>query len=161
VALTAAGVLMLSRKLHSRKMLGLVDWQILVLFIGLFVVNHAFERSGLTSEAVEWLRSAGIHLDQPGALFVTAFVLSNVVSNVPAVMLLLPVATDELAGALLALASTFAGNLLIVGSIANLIVIDSARRRNVRIDWKRHAAVGLPVALLTLAIVGGWLALRA
>ncbi|MGH8629830.1 MAG: anion transporter, partial [Burkholderiales bacterium] len=79
----------------------------------------------------------------------------------PAVMLLLPVATHELAGALLALASTFAGNLLIVGSIANLIVVDAARRRNVRIDWKRHAAVGFPVALATLAIAGGWLVLRA
>jgi Na+/H+ antiporter NhaD/arsenite permease-like protein len=160
VALTAAGVLMLSRKLHSRKMLGLVDWQILVLFIGLFVVNDALERSGLTGEAIEWLRGAGIHLDRPGALFVGAFVLSNVVSNVPAVMLLLPVANDEPAGVLLALASTLAGNLLVVGSIANLIVVDAARRRNVRIDWKQHAAVGVPVALATLAIAGGWLALR-
>lgn len=161
VALTAAGLLMLSRKLHSRKMLGLVDWQLLVLFIGLFIVNHALEKTGLTDEAMAWLRSAGIHLDQPGPLFVATFILSNIVSNVPAVMLLLPAATHELAGALLALASTLAGNLLIVGSIANIIVVDAARRRNVDIDWKRHAMVGVPVTLATLAIAALWLSMRA
>jgi Na+/H+ antiporter NhaD/arsenite permease-like protein len=161
VALTAAGLLMLSRRLHSRKMLGLVDWQVLVLFIGLFIVNHAFEKTGLPNDAVEWLRAAGIHLDQPAPLFLTAFALSNVVSNVPAVMLLLPLATHELAGALLALASTLAGNLLIVGSIANIIVVDAARGRNIEIDWKRHAVIGAPVTLATLAIAGAWLALRA
>jgi len=161
VALTAAGLLMLSRKLHSRKMLGLVDWQLLVLFIGLFVVNHALQKTGLPNDTVEWLRAADIHLDQPGPLFLVTFVLSNIVSNVPAVMLLLPVASHELAGALFALASTLAGNLLIVGSIANIIVVDAARRRNIEIDWKRHALVGVPVTLATLAIAGGWLAFRA
>ena len=67
-------------------------------------------------------------------------------------MLLLPVATQELAGPLLALASTLAGNLLIVGSIANIIVVDAAQRRGVVIDWKRHARTGIPVTLATLAI---------
>ncbi len=159
VALTAAGVLMLSAKLHSRKMLGLVDWQLLVLFIGLFVVNHALTGTGLPEEAVAWLRSAGIHVDQPLPLFTLAFVLSNIVSNVPAVMLLLPFATHEHAGLLLALASTFAGNLLIVGSIANIIVVDAAQRRNIAIDWRRHAAVGVPVTLVTTLIAGLWIAL--
>jgi Na+/H+ antiporter NhaD/arsenite permease-like protein len=88
-------------------------------------------------------------------LFVAAFLLSNVVSNVPAVMLLLPVATHELAGPVLALASTLAGNLLIVGSIANIIVADAAARRGIRIDWKRHARTGVPVTVATLAI--SWL----
>ena len=160
VALTAAGLLMLSRKLHSRKMLGLVDWQVLVLFIGLFVVNHAMEQTGLPGRAVESLRAAGIHLEHPGALFVTTFVLSNIMSNVPAVMLLLPVATHEVAGPLLALASTLAGNLLIVGSIANIIVVDAADRRHIRIDWKRHARIGVPVTLMTMALSGAWLAWR-
>ncbi|HWQ37864.1 MAG TPA: anion transporter [Burkholderiales bacterium] len=160
VALTAAGVLLLSRKLHSRKMLGLVDWQLLVLFIGLFIVNHAVQKTGLPNDAVEALRTAGIHLDQPAPLFVTAFALSNIVSNVPAVMLLLPLATHEMAGALLALASTLAGNLLIVGSIANIIVVDAAHRRNIVIDWKRHAMVGVPVTLATLTIAALWFFMR-
>ncbi len=59
---------------------------------------------------------------------------------------------------LLALASTFAGNLLVVGSIANRIVIDVAGRRGIAIDWRAHARTGVPVALLTLALAGLWLA---
>ncbi len=160
VALTAAGLLMLSRKLHSRKMLGLVDWQLLVLFIGLFVVNHAFQKAGLPAALVDSLRGAGIDLHQPGPLFVVVFVLSNIVSNVPAVMLLLPVAIHDMAGPLLALASTLAGNLLIVGSIANIIVVDAAGRRNIHIGWKQHARIGVPVTLATMLIAGAWLMLR-
>lgn len=152
VALTAAGVLMMSRKLHSHKMLGLVDWQLLVLFVGLFVVNHAIGQTGMIGDAVTYFANLGVHLEQPGTLFVTTFALSNIVSNVPAVMLLLPLATHEMAGAVLALASTLAGNLLIVGSIANIIVVDAAARRGIRIDWKRHARTGVPVTLVTLAI---------
>jgi Na+/H+ antiporter NhaD/arsenite permease-like protein len=159
-ALAGAGILLLSRRLHSRHMLGLIDWELLVLFIGLFVVNRAFEQTGLTTEAVRTLAEAGLHLEQPGPLFVMTFVLSNIVSNVPTVMLLLPVATNPMAGTLLALASTLAGNLLIVGSIANIIVVDAAERRGVRVDWHQHARVGVPVTLATLAITGAYLWLR-
>ena len=63
-------------------------------------------------------------------------------------------------GAPLALVSTMAGNLLIVGSIANLIVVDAAARCGITIDWRRHARTGVPVTLVTLAVVAGWLALR-
>ena len=160
IALTAAGVLMMSRRLHSRKMLGLVDWQLLVLFIGLFVVNHALDKTGLTHQFVARMAALGPDLHQPAPLFVATFVLSNIVSNVPAVMLLLPLATHDLAGPMLALASTLAGNLLIVGSIANIIVIDAARRRGVSIDWRKHAATGIPVTLATMAISWIYLWLR-
>jgi Na+/H+ antiporter NhaD/arsenite permease-like protein len=159
-ALTGAGVLLMSRRLHSNKMLGLVDWELLVLFIGLFVVNHAFERTGLAAEAMRALADAGMPLAAPAPLFGATFVLSNVVSNVPAVMLLLPAATEPFSGPMLALVSTLAGNLLIVGSIANIIVVDAARRRGIEIDWRRHAAAGIPVTLASLAIAGAWFALR-
>jgi Na+/H+ antiporter NhaD/arsenite permease-like protein len=160
VALVAAGLLMSSRKLHSYKMLGLVDWQLLVLFIGLFVVNHGLAKTGLPQDTIRDLAAAGVDLAHPGPLFAAAFVLSNVVSNVPAVMLLLPAATHGIAGPVLAVSSTLAGNLLIVGSIANIIVIDTARRHGIAIDWKQHARVGVPVTLVTLAIAAGWLWLR-
>lgn len=159
-ALAGAGVLMLSRKLHTRKMLGLVDWELLVLFIGLFVVNRAFQNIGLAAEGMAMLAGAGVRLEEPATLFVSQVILSNVVSNVPAVMLLLPAATHPMAGTLLALGATLAGNLLIVGSIANIIVVDVAGRRGVRIDWRRHAGVGIPVTLASLGIAGAWLALR-
>jgi len=160
VALTAAGVLLMSRKLHTTKTLGLVDWELLILFMGLFVVNHALQQTGLATALVKDFAAFGFDLRQPGPLFAGTFVLSNLVSNVPAVMLLLPFSDHAFAGPLLALVSTLAGNLLIVGSIANIIVVDAARRRDIRIDWRRHARVGVPVTLVTLAITAGYLWLR-
>lgn len=157
VALTAAGALLISRRMASREMLGLVDWHLLVLFAGLFVVNAAMTESGHLGSLFEALRQAGVNLAHPAALFAVTTVLSNLVSNVPAVMLLLPAAGHELGGPILALASTLAGNLLIVGSIANLIVIDQARRMGIAIDWRTHLRVGVPVTLATLAIAGAWL----
>ena len=159
-ALVAAGVLLLSQKLHSSKVMGLVDWPLLILFMGLFVVNHALQDSGLAQEAMAWLGTQGLDLAEPAALFGATLVLSNLVSNVPAVMLLLPAATEPWAGPLLALVSTLAGNLLIVGSIANIIVVDAARQCGIKIDWKQHARVGVPVTLVTLAITAGYLVWR-
>jgi len=160
MALTGAGILLTSRQLRSQNMLGLVDWELLVLFMSLFVVNAALQSTGLTGQAVDWMAAHGVRLDHPGSLFAATFVLSNLVSNVPAVMLLIPVVHHPLGGVMLALVSTLAGNLLIVGSIANIIVVDAAGRRGIVIDWRRHARVGVPVTLATLAISGVYLALR-
>jgi Na+/H+ antiporter NhaD/arsenite permease-like protein len=107
------------------------------------------------------LAAAGFPLAEPAPLFAATLVLSNIVSNVPAVMLLLPAATEPLAGPLLALVSTLAGNLLIVGSIANIIVVDQAAEFGLRIGWREHARVGIPVTLATLALAAAWLAWRA
>jgi len=156
-ALVGAGVLLLSRRLHSSDVMGFIDWQLLVLFTGLFVVNHGFESTGLAAQAVAWLAAQGVHLADPGVLLVAGVGLSNLVSNVPAVMLLLPHLNGPDAGVMLALVSTLAGNLLLVGSIANLIVVDLAQKSAVAIDWRMHARVGLPVTLLTLAVVWAWL----
>lgn len=160
LALGGAGLLLMSRRLHSHKMLGLVDWELLILFIGLFVVNHALAETGLTAQAMEWLAGAGVALSEAAPLAAAAFVLSNVVSNVPAVMLLLPAATEPFSGPLLAVVSTLAGNLIIVGSIANIIVVEAARRRGIAIDWRTHARAGVPVTLASLAFIAAWFALR-
>ncbi len=157
VALGAAGVILMSRRTASRDFLGLVDWELLVLFVGLFVVNAALAESGALDAVLAHVRARGVALEQPAALFGTTVVLSNLVSNVPAVMLLLPVATHPLAGATLALASTLAGNLFIVGSIANIIVVDAARRMGVTIDFRTHVRAGLPITVATLAIAAAWL----
>ena len=160
VVLVAMALLLMSREMHTRDMLSLVDWQLLVLFGGLFIVNHALAASGMTAAGLEWFQGHGVHLREPAWLFGTTVVLSNIVSNVPAVMLLLPAAEHPQAGAILALSSTLAGNLFIVGSIANIIVVDQAARHGVRIGWLEHARVGVPVTLLTLAAAAGWLYLR-
>jgi Na+/H+ antiporter NhaD/arsenite permease-like protein len=160
-ALTGAGLLLMSRKLHSTHMLGQVDWELLVLLIGLFVVNHALEHTGVTAQATRLLADFGFPLAEPAPMFAAALVLSNVVSNVPAVMLLLPAATEPHSGPLLALVSTLAGNLLIVGSIANIIVVDAARKQGIAIGWRRHALTGVPVTIVTLGITAAWVGWRA
>ena len=161
VALVCAGVLLLSRRMASREMMSLVDWQLLVLFIGLFIVNDAFQRTGAMQHTVGFLRAWGVDPGHPAALFGLSAALSNIVSNVPATMLLLPSATHPMAGAILGLASTFAGNLFVVGSIANIIVVTTARPLGVAIHFRTHARTGVPVTLATLAIAAAWLALRA
>ena len=153
-ALVGAGVLLLSRRRASAQVLSAVDGSLLLLFVGLFVVNHAMVQTGWAEAAVQSLAAQGLDLSEPSTLLVLSAMLSNLVSNVPAVMLLLPhigTATDS--GVLLALASTFAGNLILVGSIANLIVADLARQQGVLIDWRTHARVGVPVTLASLAVL--------
>jgi Na+/H+ antiporter NhaD/arsenite permease-like protein len=157
-ALAAAGVLLLSRRFASRDILALIDWHLLVLFAGLFVVNHALAQSGMLERALATLRGDGIDVASGATLFVSTAVLSNLVSNVPAVMLLLPAAApNPLAGPILALASTLAGNLLIVGSIANIIVVEQAGRQGIAITWREHARIGVPVTVITLVLAALWL----
>lgn len=157
VALAAAGILLTSRRMASRDILGLVDWHLLVLFGGLFVVNRALQDSGMLTGALAVLGDCGLDVRQPVLLFLGTVGLSNLVSNVPATMLLLPAATHPIAGPVLALSSTLAGNLFIVGSIANIIVVEQAARMGVRITWWDHVKVGMPVTVLTLLAAGAWL----
>ncbi|QIK39096.1 anion transporter [Caldichromatium japonicum] len=157
LALAGAGILLTSRRLHSQHMLGLVDWQLLVLFIGLFIVNHALQQTGIPTQIVTAFAGLGFDLQAPAPLFLASAVLSNLVSNVPAVMLLLPLAAESIRGPALALSSTLAGNLVIVSSIANIIVVQAAARHGISIDWATHARVGVPVTLGTLALAAWWL----
>lgn len=160
IALVFAGVLLLSRRMATREMLSLVDWHLLVLFIGLFVVNRALVATGALEVSLAAMRAGGVDLSSPPWLFAIAALLSNVVSNVPATMLLLPAATHPFAGPVLALSGTFAGNLIIVGSIANIIVATSAKPLGVNIGFRVHARTGVPVTLATLTIAALWLLIR-
>lgn len=155
-ALVGAGVLLLSRRFHSSHVMGFVDWELLILFMGLFVVNHAFESTGLAAQAVGWLAGQGVHLADSAVLVTATVALSNLVSNVPAVMLLIPHVQGMQGGVTLALVSTFAGNLLLVGSIANLIVVDLAQKSGVAIGWRDHLRIGLPVTAVSLCIAWAW-----
>ena len=138
-----------------------VDWSLLVMFTGLFIVVHAFQVhvvSGWGIEGWTWL------LNRPTDLLSLASAgLSNLVSNVPAVLLLEPVAqavpaaTRETAWLALAMSSTFAGNLTVLGSVANLIVVEIAGREGVTISFWEYCKVGIPLTLLTLALGIAWL----
>lgn len=160
VSLIAAGYLLLSQSTASRKILGFIDWQLLVLFIGLFIVNREFNRTEFMHSFLEFLQTHQVILHSPYSIFIISAVLSNVLSAVPTVMLLLPFANTHLEGTMLALSSTFAGNIFIMSSIANIIVITEASYFGIRISWKKHLTVGLPIGLVSLAITALWMHLR-
>jgi Na+/H+ antiporter NhaD/arsenite permease-like protein len=131
------------------------------MFAGLFVVVHAFEVHILAQCRLgEWT----VLQDNPiGLLSLISAALSNVVSNVPAVLLFkplvlaLPPGVQETAWLALAMSSTLAGNLTILGSVANLIVVEGARREGVTISFRDYVRVGIPVTISTLLIGIAWL----
>jgi Na+/H+ antiporter NhaD/arsenite permease-like protein len=160
-AIAAAGVLLCSRRLKSREMLQLVDWHLITLFCALFVLVHGLEATGAPGRFLEALRSTRVDLRDLFTLSWISVVLSNLVSNVPAVMLLIkfldPGRLDQWYA--LAVSSTFAGNLITIGSIANLIVIEQAAACGVDISFRDHARVGIPVTLVSLAVLAAWIVL--
>jgi len=81
IALAAAGIHLASTKFRTEDLLGLVEWPILVLFIGLFVVAGAFQSTGYGEQAIHWLAQGGFNLDAPVNLALTTAGLSNVVGN--------------------------------------------------------------------------------
>lgn len=155
---TVAGVLMLfNARFMSRTMLERVDWDLLILFVGLFIVNGAFANAGLSTQLVAWLGGMGINLHDANVLFAVTAVMSDITSNVPTVMLLLPYAGhDPVSAPLMALASGLASNLIIIGSLANIIVVDAAAAKGFTISFLDFAKVGLPVSAVTLAIAYLW-----
>jgi Na+/H+ antiporter NhaD/arsenite permease-like protein len=157
-ALTLAGIILCSRKMRTRELLGYIDWHLITLFCGLFIVIAALERTGLPLAAAQSLQNHGWPITQPGLLTILSAVLSNLVSNVPAVMLYVRFLDPHqpIQWYTLALASTFAGNLITLGSIANLITIEQARQYGIRISFWDHARVGIPVTLVSLGITLLW-----
>jgi Na+/H+ antiporter NhaD/arsenite permease-like protein len=158
-ALLVAGVLLMSRRFASRDMLTSVDWPLLLLFVGLFVVNDALAQTGLTADALIWLAERGWLPDRLSVMAPMALLASNTIGNVPAVIMVLGVWREIPEGALYALAllTTFAGNFFLVGSIANLIVADRAALAGYKFGFLDHARAGVPMTLLSMAAAVGWL----
>ena len=159
-ALAIAALVLTSRRMETRAMLAEVDWSLLALFVGLFIVGRGFEASGWTEAARHAFAAAGADLSHPAVLMAAVSVLSLAVGNVPAVMLLLPfVARQPATGYAMALASTFAGNAVLVGSIANLIVAEQAAKLGIRFGLREQIGVGLPLTLISLALAAALLLL--
>lgn len=158
-AIGLAGILLCSRKMKSRHMLELIDWHLITLFCALFVVNQGLAMENIPAMFMETIGRQGVALDSLPVLAGLSALLSNLVSNVPAVMLLIHFLDpgNPIQCYVLAVSSTFAGNLIVIGSIANLIVIEQARNCGIEISFKRHAAVGIPVTILSLTILIGWI----
>ncbi|HWB50946.1 MAG TPA: anion transporter [Stellaceae bacterium] len=159
VALVAGGVMLLTRIVRSERIYREIDWPLLLMFAGLFVVVSGCEKALLTPEAVA---AAGrLHLDQVPVLGLVTAVLSNLVSNVPAVLVLRPfiaaAGDPDRAWLTMAMASTLAGNLTILGSVANLIVVQGAQAQGVQIGFWAYFRVGAPLTVLTVGIGACWL----
>ncbi len=158
-ALVAAALLLISRRRDPEAVFEGIDWGLLVFFTSLFVVTGAIETSGLGQDLFAWLRPWAD--GGPAKLTVVSLVLSNLVSNVPAVMLFRPVmptlAEPHTAWLTLAMATTLAGNLTLLGSVANLIVAEIAKRRGVHLSFVEYLKAGTPIAILTLAVGVLWL----
>ena len=159
VAIAGAAWTLVTRRVNPEKVYREVNWSLLVLFAGLFVVTAGLERSGLIDVLLRWAEAA--NLQSPAVLTTVTAVLSTLVSNVPAVLLFKPLigsfAEPRRAWLVLAMASTLAGNLTILGSVANLIVVEAARSARVDIGFVEYCKVGVPVTLATLFL--GWLLL--
>jgi Na+/H+ antiporter NhaD/arsenite permease-like protein len=161
MAAIGAALLLITRTVEPRKVYDEVDWGLLVFFVGLFIIVAGAERAGLIASVLSMFAAWDLHRLP---VFVPAVaVVSNLVSNVPAVMLLrtlVPAFPDPHLGWLaLAMASTLAGNLTITGSVANIIVVERARAEGVSIAFQEYFRIGLPVTVATLALGAGWLAL--
>jgi Na+/H+ antiporter NhaD/arsenite permease-like protein len=158
VAITAGALMVLIAQRDPAYAIERVDWDLLLFFASLFVVMRGFEQTG----AVAWIDRHALVLAQSGSPWGAAaavsgvmVTLSNLISNVPAVILWRHAVPDlpnpDFLWRVLAMSSTFAGNLLLIGSMANLIVAERAETRGVRIGFGEYARVGVPVTLLTLA----------
>jgi Na+/H+ antiporter NhaD/arsenite permease-like protein len=159
VAIGGAAYTLLTRRVKPEKVYREINWSLLVLFVGLFVLTGGLEASGLTDELAHGAGRIGLH--RPIVLTVVAALVSNLVSNVPAVLLFKPLiptlGEPTRAWLILAMATTLAGNLTLIGSVANLIVVEAARTARIDITFWEYSRVGIPLTLLTLAI--GWLVL--
>ncbi|NLF38470.1 anion transporter [bacterium] len=160
-AFGAASLLLVTRRLKPERVFAEIDWSLLVFFTGLFVVTHAIETTGLTDKLfsfVQPLTHGGV-----ASLSIVAVVLSNLVSNVPAVLLFKPLVPQlgdpQRVWLVLAMATTFAGNLTLLGSVANLIVAESARARGVHLSFLEYLKAGVPVTILTVAMGAAWFSL--
>jgi Na+/H+ antiporter NhaD/arsenite permease-like protein len=153
VALVAGAALLVTRRVKPEKVYHEIDWPLLVMFIGLFIVIAGVEKAVFAGRAAEI--ASHLRLDRMEVLSAAAAVLSNLVSNVPAVLLFKPfvehLADPKRAWLTLAMASTLSGNLTLLGSVANLIVVQRARSV-VRIGFWEYLKTGAPLAVASIAV---------
>ncbi|WP_421998881.1 SLC13 family permease [Reyranella sp.] len=164
VALGAGALLLLNRRIASADVMKHVDGNLFILLGGLFVVNAALAATGLPQHAIAEIRAWGLDLQHPLSLFLSMGVLSDIVGNNPAVLLILPYVQGgdpELIGAALALGTGQASNIVVFGSLAGIIVVEEAGRRGAPISLAEFSRAGVPVSILNMLLSAGWLLLLA
>ncbi|MDQ6702500.1 MAG: anion transporter [Pseudomonadota bacterium] len=158
-AIIIGGLLLLTRRMKSQRIYAEIDWSLLLMFAGLFIIVAGAQHALLSADIIAAV--GRLHLDQVPVLSSVTAVLSNLVSNVPAVLMLKPFVValkdHDRAWLVIAMASTLAGNFTVLGSIANLIVVQRAAISGVEIGFWDYFRVGAPLTIITLAIGTLWL----
>jgi Na+/H+ antiporter NhaD/arsenite permease-like protein len=154
VAIVTGALLLLTRRIKPERVYREIDWSLLLLFAGLFIVVEGIEKAALTPDLMRDVGQLG--LGRPAVLVGVAALLSNLVSNVPAVLVLKPLVQTlpdpRTAWLALAMAATLAGNFTVLGSVANLIVVQRARRQGIEIGFWSYFRIGAPITAATLAV---------
>ena len=158
-ALLGGALLLITRAIKARKVYREIDGSLLLMFAGLFVVVAGAEKVLLTPEAIAAVN--GLRLGDVWMLTAVTAALSNIISNVPAVLALKPFVQNlpdaNRAWLVVAMSSTLAGNLTLIGSVANLIVAERARAAGIELSFAAYCRVGIPLTLLSLAFGAWWL----
>ncbi|PLS67966.1 MAG: anion transporter [Cyanobacteria bacterium M5B4] len=151
-AFLAASALLITRRLRSERFFSQIDWGLLLLFSGLFILTRATRNLDLLSPLTQLV-------DLPIGLIASVTILSNLISNVPAVLLLQPLIAPENSQSwlLLAAGSTLAGNLTLFGAVANLITVEAASKAGYQLNFLIHLRFGLPLTLITLTMSYLWI----
>ena len=159
IAAIGAALLLITRTVEPSKVYERIDWGLLVFFVGLFIIVAGAERAGLTKNLLQPVATWDLHTI--GVFVPLTALVSNLVSNVPAVMLLRTLVVDfpdpHSGWLALAMASTLAGNLTITGSVANIIVVERAGAEGVHVGFREYLRIGLPVTVATLIWGSAWL----
>ena len=162
-AFLAASLLLITRRHQPQTVFAEFDWSLLVFFSALFIVSGSLETSGVTSQLID-VNTLADRINIWNLSLLSAG-LSNLVSNVPAVLLLKPLVSAldnaRIGWLTLASASTLAGNLTLLGSVANLIVAETASRYRVDLSFWKYTKPGFVITIITLAIDIAWLYLIA
>jgi Na+/H+ antiporter NhaD/arsenite permease-like protein len=164
IALAAGAVLLLNRRIASADVMKHVDGDLFILLGGLFVVNAAFASTGIPQRMIADLTQWGLDLTHPVTLLVGSGVLSAIVGNNPAVLLLMPYIQDgnpEQTGAAMALGTAMASNVVVFGSLAGIIVVEEAAKRGAPVSLAEFSRAGVPVSLISMLVAAGWLLLLA
>ena len=158
-AIGIAGMLLCSRRMKSREIMQMVDWHLITLFCALFIIIQGINIEHMPDLIMNYLNKKGIDPENLYILTAVSTILSNLVSNVPSSMLLLRFLdpSNHVQYYTLAISSTFAGNLITIGSIANLIVIEQAGNYGINIGFREHARTGIPVTLFSIFILIVWI----
>lgn len=151
-AFVAAAVLLITRRIKPQRVLKEVDWSLLVMFSGLFILTRSVQSLQLLDSFAAWIT-------HPVGLLAVTAILSNMISNVPTVMLLQSFISenDTQSWLLLAAGATLAGNLSLFGSVANLIMVEAAASQGYNLSFWQHLRFGMPLTLVMLAITYGWI----